>query len=417
MRILTPGSSARCRASGRGGDRPPVRRAAHRARRLRGRELAGAGVRGRAAGRRAARLRAGERPPLARGGPGRSALGAAERLAREGRRPDADAAAGDAAEPADRARGRRGRPHPRRVVRATRTSASLPGHAGRRARTARRRRRWPPRRRTASASSAYGRARGRSTSRSRPSRDEDRITCDASGDAIAKAVQSGAAVINMSYGSLSRCAPEWVQIYFAVAKGIIPVAAAGQRVRRVATRSSSRRRCRTWSPSRRPTPDDTSARFSNANAAIDLSAPGVGILTAVPPALDSDGARTATRRSTGRASPRRWSPPRWRGSAPRGRSSRPTSVVQAVRLTARATSQRPGWDPLTGFGVLNIGAALAVDAKRLPTPDPLEPNDNLAWVDGTRLRPRPAAVWSGGRQARERARWTSRRTRSTSTGS
>ena len=31
----------------------------------------------------------------------------------------------------------------------------------------------------------------------------------------------------MSYGSPSRCVPEWVQIYFAVAKGIIPVAAAG----------------------------------------------------------------------------------------------------------------------------------------------------------------------------------------------
>ena len=31
----------------------------------------------------------------------------------------------------------------------------------------------------------------------------------------------------MSYGSPSRCASEWVQIYFAVAKGIIPVAAAG----------------------------------------------------------------------------------------------------------------------------------------------------------------------------------------------
>ena len=53
------------------------------------------------------------------------------------------------------------------------------------------------------------------------------ITCDASGEAIAKAVQNGASVINMSYGSPSRCAAEWVQIYFAVAKGIIPVAAAG----------------------------------------------------------------------------------------------------------------------------------------------------------------------------------------------
>ena len=53
------------------------------------------------------------------------------------------------------------------------------------------------------------------------------ITCKASGNAIAQAVEAGASIINMSYGSRSRCAAEWVQIYFAVAKGVISVAAAG----------------------------------------------------------------------------------------------------------------------------------------------------------------------------------------------
>ena len=94
----------------------------------------------------------------------------------------------------------------------------------------------------------------------------------------------------MSYGSPSRCAAEWVQIYFAVAKGIIPVAAAGNEFEsgnplefpaslpHVVTVAAT-------------TPDDKSAKFSNANDAVDLSAPGVGILTAVPPALDGDGAQ------------------------------------------------------------------------------------------------------------------------------
>ena len=216
-------------------------------------------------------------------------------------------------------------------------------------------------------------------------------TCKASGDAIAKAVQSGAAVINMSYGATSRCASEWVQIYFAVAKGIIPVAAAGNEfadgnplefpasLPHVVTVAAT-------------TPDDSSAWFSNVNDAIDISAPGVGILTAVPKTLDGtgqDGYEALD--GTSFAAPMVSAAMAWvRAARP---ELKPDQVVQAVRLTARDVL-RPGWDPLTGFGVLNIGAALAVDAKRLPPADPAEPNDNLAWVNG-RLLPRPAAVWSG----------------------
>ena len=75
-----------------------------------------------------------------------------------------------------------------------------------------------------------------------------------------------------------------------MAKGIIPVAAAGNEFEsgnplefpaslpHVVTVAAT-------------TPDDKSAKFSNANDAVDLSAPGVGILAAVPPALDADGAQ------------------------------------------------------------------------------------------------------------------------------
>src|SRR6185437_10948709 len=118
--------------------------------------------------------------------------------------------------------------------------------------------------------------------------DNDSFTCSASGQAIARAIAAGAAVINMSYGSDTLCAPEKVQIYYGVAKGIIPVAAAGNEfeegnpleypanlphVITVAATDSQNR----------------SASFSNANDWIDLSAPGVDIMTAVPPALDDDG--------------------------------------------------------------------------------------------------------------------------------
>jgi hypothetical protein len=84
------------------------------------------------------------------------------------------------------------------------------------------------------------------------------------------------------------------------------------------------------------------------------------------------------------------------------RAARPdlpvASVIQAVRLGARDV-ERPGWDSLTGFGVLDIGKSLSLTAQQLPAPDPFEPNDNLVWVDGTAFGTRQKAIWSGGSMA------------------
>ena len=114
---------------------------------------------------------------------------------------------------------------------------------------------------------------------------------------------------------------------------------------------------------------------------MDLSAPGVGILTAVPPALDTDGAQDGYQALDGTS----FSAPMVSAAMAWVRAARPDltpdRVIQAVRLSARDV-KRPGWDPLTGFGVLNVGAALRVPADKLPIQDPLEPNDNLVWVDG-----------------------------------
>ena len=111
VRILTPGSSAPCR-NGLGDDRRPLRRETRRARRLHGRARARAGVRRGPAQARPAGLRAGQRLLAARSAvPDDPLSGAAERLARQGRRAGADAAAGDARQPADRARRRRRGPH------------------------------------------------------------------------------------------------------------------------------------------------------------------------------------------------------------------------------------------------------------------------------------------------------------------
>jgi subtilisin family serine protease len=220
------------------------------------------------------------------------------------------------------------------------------------------------------------------------------ITCAASGDAIEAATKTGAAVINMSYGSVNRCVPEWIQIYFAFAKGIVPVAAAGNEfesgnplefpaslphVVTVAATDAA----------------DKSAPFSNANAAVDLSAPGVGILAAVPPALDTDGAQDGYQALDGTS----FSAPMVSAGLAWVRAARPdlplASVIQAIRLGARDV-ERPGWDSLTGFGVLDIGKSLSLTPQQLPVPDPFEPNDNLVWVDGTAFGARAKPIWAGG---------------------
>ena len=203
----------------------------------------------------------------------------------------------------------------------------------------------------------------------------------------------------MSYSSPSRCAAEWVQIYFAVAKGIIPVAAAGNEFEsgnplefpaslpHVVTVAAT-------------TPDDKSAVFSNANNAIDLSAPGVDIMTAVPPALDGDRAPDGYEALSGTS----FSAPMVSAAMAWVRAARPEltpdRVVQAVRLTARDVLER-------GLGrahrlrrARRRRGAAACPSEKLPIQDPLEPNDNLVWVNGRAFGKPAAPLWSGGKAAR-----------------
>ena len=52
----------------------------------------------------------------------------------------------------------------------------------------------------------------------------------------------------------------------------------------------------------------------------------------------------------------------------------------------------PGYDTQTGYGVVNIANALAA-----PTPlnDPLEPNDDVTFIDGTSFRDPDPYIWRG----------------------
>ena len=224
------------------------------------------------------------------------------------------------------------------------------------------------------------------------------IACADSTAGIARAVAAGAAVINMSYGASAPCFAEYVQLQLATAAGVTLVAAAGNEfgAGNAPQFPASLPHVLTVAAVR---DDLRSAYFSNANAAVDLSAPGVGIVTAAPPQFDGDGTADGYQAVTGTS----FSAPMVAAAAAWVRAVRPElsvdQVAQVLRLSARDIAGR-GWDPATGFGLLSVASALT---RRAPAVDGLEPNDDVIWVDGRALgRPRPA-LWSGGRPRRVRA--------------
>ncbi len=226
----------------------------------------------------------------------------------------------------------------------------------------------------------------------------EEIRCADSVTGIAGAIERGAAVINMSYGATAPCFAEYVQLQFATAKGITLVAAAGNElgegnpllfpaslphVLTVAAVGS----------------DFKPPYFSSASAAVDLAAPGVGILTATPAQFDEDGQADGYEAVTGTS----FSAPMVAAAAAWLRAAKPRLKVDQVAQTLRGSARdlgRRGWDSATGFGLLSMTAALA---RAAPAADPHEPNDDMAWVDGRALGRVDRAVWRGGRPRRLRA--------------
>jgi hypothetical protein len=226
----------------------------------------------------------------------------------------------------------------------------------------------------------------------------EQIRCGDSVAGIARAIEQGAAVINMSYGATAPCFAEYVQLQLATAKGITLVAAAGNElsagnpllfpaslphVLTVAAVGS----------------DLKPPFFSSASAAVDLSAPGVGILTATPAQFDGDGVADGYEAVTGTS----FSAPMVAAAAAWLRAAKPHlnvfQVAQTLRGSARDLGRR-GWDSATGYGLLSMVGALS---RATPASDPHEPNDDMAWVDGRALGRVDSAVWRGGRPRRLRA--------------
>ncbi len=219
----------------------------------------------------------------------------------------------------------------------------------------------------------------------------DQIRCSDSARGIRRAIAANAAVINMSYGSGAFCATEYQALQLAVHDGRTLVAAGGNEgadgnpyefpasLPHVLTVGAL-------------TPDDTSAFFSNSNAALDLVAPGVGIFAPLPLGSKADTGHDGYDNVAGTS----FSAPIVAAAALWIRTVRTDltadQVAQVIRLSAIDIA-KTGYDIATGYGKLNLARALAA---KPPIADPLEPNEDLPFVNGRAFGTPAPAVWKGG---------------------
>lgn len=211
--------------------------------------------------------------------------------------------------------------------------------------------------------------------------------CSSAVKAVGASVERGASVINMSYGfDVPDCYAHFVATQFAFAAGVVPVAAGGNEFEEgntlirpavdphVVSVAAVDRRLR-------------SAYFSTRTNAIDLTAPGVGVITSVPRRFDRDDGNPDGYAALDGTS---FSSPIVAGAAGWVRAVRPDLLNDQVAGVLRDSTRDlgpEGWEKRFGYGLLDLDAALAEPA---PEHDPREPNDDIQWVSGRRFG-KPAA--------------------------
>ncbi len=119
--------------------------------------------------------------------------------------------------------------------------------------------------------------------------------------------------------------------------------------------------------------NDAVAAFSTLSPAVDVAAPGVAMVAAVPLSRDPGG-YAFDLSGTSFATPLVSAAAAWVWTL------RPTldvtQIFELLRTTARDIGP-PGFDSGSGFGIVDIPAAVAAPP---PAPDPAEPNDNVDQV-------------------------------------
>ncbi|MDX6702685.1 MAG: hypothetical protein QOF26_2911 [Baekduia sp.] len=204
------------------------------------------------------------------------------------------------------------------------------------------------------------------------------LSCAEVADGILSLADAGAKVINLSFSSLEDCHVLQLATASAFGSGAVVVAAAG---------NERQHDDPTIYPAAYPHVLGvgaldlglTPASESSTGATLDLAAPGAAVPVAVPVGLDDDGTADGVTRNDGTS----FAAPIVSGVASWLIAARPRLTPGQYGAILRASAKdvgSPGWDARTGFGLVDLGAALQAP---VPAADRTEPDDGIDFVDGS----------------------------------
>jgi hypothetical protein len=217
------------------------------------------------------------------------------------------------------------------------------------------------------------------------------LTCADIGDGIHAAVAAGARVINLSLGSPSDCYDALLAIMDAYGSGTLVVAAAGNEFDQgnpVEYPAAYPHVLSVGALDQQLAP----AYFSTANSSVDIAAPGVQVPLDIPVAFDvQDGVADGVTLNDGTS----FAAPIVAGAAAWLATARPNlsngQIADILRRSAIDVGAK-GYDAQTGFGLVNVVRALGFAT---PSRDILEPNDEIAFVNGRLFSKPDPYVWRG----------------------
>ena len=188
---------------------------------------------------------------------------------------------------------------------------------------------------------------------------------------LAAARRHGPGVVNLSLGGFDRISIEEHAILNTFGAGSLVVASAGNDREQGSSASYPASFAHVLTVGATDELDRVAA-FSSASPAMDLAAPGQDMTTAIPTIFDPSGYASLDGTS--------FSAPLVSGAAAAVWTLRPTltntQLFEVMRRSARDVGKR-GWDVNTGYGILNVPAAVS---RRAPAADPLEPNEDVYLV-------------------------------------
>ena len=188
---------------------------------------------------------------------------------------------------------------------------------------------------------------------------------------LAAARSRGRGVINLSLGGFDKLPQEEHAILNAFGAGLLVVASAGNDRQDGSSPSYPASFAHVLTVGATDEGDHVTV-FSSTSPAMDLAAPGQDMTAAIPTLFNPTGYTSVDGTS--------FSAPLVSGAAAAVWTLRPkltnTQLFEVMRRSARDVGKR-GWDADTGYGILNVPAAVT---RKPPPTDPQEPNEDVYLV-------------------------------------